>query len=66
MLQCLLKHIYLKRLELMLEIFNVIVCEVCHLLDQSKNTVFLAVASVFRVDISVAITLISAVKEAEQ
>ena len=50
----------------MLDVFNVIVSEVCHLLDQSANTVFLAVASVLGVKISVAITPISAVKEEEQ
>ena len=62
--QCLLNQIYPKRIELDIGDFRR--NHLCHFLDQSENIVFLAVASLLRVEISVAITLISAVKEEEQ
>lgn len=67
MSQCLWKQFISKEWNWILHIiFNIIVSEVCRLFDQSENTVFLALASISRVEISVAITLASAVKETKQ
>ena len=54
MLQHLLKLLYLKTMVLHMGIFNVILSEVCHPIDQLKNTVILAVASASKLEMTMA------------
>lgn len=52
MLQHLFKLLYLKTMVLHMGIFNLILSEVCHPIDQLENTVILAVASASRLEMT--------------